>query len=300
MILGSFAPALAPAQASAADYPVIRVLSADDSLFVQHQAALEDYYRASKARDPETYPPLSIFEYQKRPDEDLFSMSARLGLPYDTLATLNGAGGTSAFNAHPRILIASQPGLFVNDPPRSSLEDMVLSTRAAQGIQPVHLVLMREGGRAPVRFFPGQQFAPVERAYFLGVLFEFPIARGRVTSFFGTRQDPFTGKTEFHTGVDIGAPEGTDVLAARDGVVEEAGVSDVLGTYVLLAHPGGYQTVYGHLSRVRVTIGMRVSAGFVIGNVGHTGRATGPHLHFEVRRKGDLKDPYPLLARRKG
>jgi len=290
---------VAPALAPAADYPVIRVLSADDSLFVQHQAALEDYYRAAKARETDAVPPLSIFEYQKRPDEDLFSLSARLGLPYDTLATLNGAGGTSAFNARPHLLIASQPGLFVNDPPRSSLEDMVLSTRTAEGIQPSHLVLTREGRKVPVLFFPGQQLSPVERAYFLGVLFEFPIARGKITSLFGNRQDPFTGKTEFHTGVDVGAAEGTEVLAARDGVVDEAGVSDVLGNYVLVTHPGGYQTVYGHLSRVRVTIGMRVSAGFVIGNVGHTGRATGPHLHFEVRRKGSVTDPYPLLARRK-
>ena len=291
---------MAPALAPAADYPLIRVLSADDSLFVQHQAALEDYYRAAKAREPEAVPPLSIFEYQKRPDEDLFSISARLGLPYDTLATLNGAGGTSAFNARSRLLLASQPGLFVNDPPRSSLEDMVLSTRTAEGLQPSHLVLTREGRKVPVLFFSGQQLSPVERAYFLGVLFEFPIARGKITSLFGNRQDPFTGKTEFHTGVDIGAAEGTDVLAARDGVVEEAGGNDVLGNYVLVTHPGGYQTVYGHLSRVRVTIGMRVSAGFVIGNVGHTGRATGPHLHFEVRRKGSVTDPYPLLARRKG
>lgn len=144
-----------------------------------------------------------------------------------------------------------------------------------------------------------KQFTPIERAYFLGILFEFPIARGHITSLFGPRKDPFTGKAEFHTGIDIGAPDGTEVHAARDGVVSEAGRDEGLGNFVVLDHPGGYQTVYGHLSVIGVTMNEKVSAGFVLGAVGHTGRATGPHLHFEVKRKGRVTDPFPLLAVRK-
>lgn len=290
-----------PARIFASDYPEIRVLSADDPLFVQHQAALEDFYRITKARDrePASYPPLTIFEYKKRPDEDIFSISARLGLPYDTLATLNDCASPAGFNARERILLASQSGIFVNDPPTSSLEDMMLSTRRGAGQAPMKLVILRAGRRYPVLFFPAQQFSPIERAYFLGILFEFPIVRGRVTSLFGPRKDPFTGKEEFHSGIDIGALEGTEVHAARDGTVEETGSNEVLGNFIVLGHPGGYQTIYGHLSAIRVTIGMKVSSGSVIGQVGHTGRATGPHLHFEVKRKGSVTDPYPLLARRK-
>ena len=291
---------LVPASARAADYPEIRVLSADDPLFVQHQAELEDFYRASKSREPAELPPLSIFEYRKRPDEDIFSISARLGVPYDTLVTLNGSTSLGDFNTRQSILIANQSGLFINDPPRSSLEDMMLSTRLGEGRHPTRLVIIRQGRRFPVLYFPAQQFAPIERAYFLGILFEFPIVRGKVTSLFGMRRDPFTGRPDFHTGIDIGAPEGTEVHAARDGVVEERGTNDVLGNYVVLTHPGGYQTVYGHLSSISVTIGTRVNAGSVIGAVGRTGRATGPHLHFEVKRKGTVTDPFPLLARRKG
>jgi murein DD-endopeptidase MepM/ murein hydrolase activator NlpD len=148
-------------------------------------------------------------------------------------------------------------------------------------------------------YFPGEAFTSIERAYFLGILFRLPIAKGRVSSMFGMRSDPFTGSREFHAGLDIAAPEGTEVLAARDGTVEEAGASDVLGRYIVLAHPGGFQTIYGHLLSIRVTLKQTVNAGTVIGAVGQTGRATGAHLHFEVRKKGSAEDPFPLLAMKK-
>lgn len=290
---------VAAAQLRAADYPRILVLSSDDALFVQHQAELEDYYRAARAREPGVLPPLSFFEYRLRKDEDLFSLNARLGLPYDTVATLNGATSKEAFDAGRLVLIANQAGLFVNDPPSSALEDMMLSTLLASGKKPQKLVVLREGNPSPVLFFPGEQFTPIERAYFLGILFEFPIVRGRITSLFGPRKDPFTGKPEFHTGIDIGAPDGTEVHAARDGVVSGTGRDESLGNFVVVDHPGGYQTVYGHLSVIGVTVNERVHAGAVLGSVGHTGRATGPHLHFEVKRKGSVTDPFPLLAARK-
>ncbi len=234
-----------------------------------------------------------------RGNEDLFSLNARLGIPYDTLATLNGASSKDAFNAHHTVLIASQPGLFVNDPPRSALEDMMLSTLLGSGRKPQKLVVIREGKPSPVLYFPGEQFTALERAYFLGILFEFPIVRGRITSLFGPRRNPFTGGPDFHTGIDIGAPDGTEVHAARDGVVSETGHNEVFGNFVVLTHQGGYQTVYGHLSVIGVTMNERVNAGAVLGEVGHTGLATGPHLHFEVIRKGRVTDPLPLLAVRK-
>lgn len=291
---------LAAAIAAADTYPLIHVLSSDDPLFVQHQAELERFYRTLEAREPGALPPLSIFAYQIRKGEDLFSLNARLGLPYDTLATLNAAASREAFDAHKRVLIANQAGLFVNDPPRSKLEDMILSTRQGDGKKPLRILVLRGDTPSWMLYFPGEQFTAMERLYFLGVLFEFPIPHGRVTSPFGTRQDPFTGRPEFHTGIDIGAAEGTAVHAARDGEISETGADEVLGKYVIIDHPGGYQTVYGHLSVIGVTMNQRVNAGDVIGAVGESGRATGPHLHFEVRRRGRVTDPFPLLAVRKG
>jgi len=90
------------------------------------------------------------------------------------------------------------------------------------------------------------------------------------------------------------------VQAARDGLVEQAGFDPVLGNVVVVGHEGGYQTVYGHLRVILVALNQPVRSGMIIGEVGSTGRSTGSHLHFEVRRKGSSRDPLPLLPPRNG
>ena len=283
-----------------ADYPEIRSLTRGDLLYVQHQAELEQYYRLSKAPGTPELPPLSIFRYTRGKAEDLFALNARLGMPWDGLAGLNCTSDVRSFNALATVLVPSQPGLFVRLPPRTELEQMVMAIRQAEGPAMRRVVVTQAGRSQEFAFFPGSTFTALERAFFLGILFHFPVAlsvvRGSISSPFGMRTDPFTGRPGFHSGLDIAAPEGTPVRAARDGVVVEAGKDDVLGTYLVLSHPGGWQTVYGHLSAVRVTLHSKVEAGCEVGRVGSTGRATGSHLHFEVRRKGGATDPYPLLA----
>jgi murein DD-endopeptidase MepM/ murein hydrolase activator NlpD len=289
---------LPAAPAAAAEvYPVIRVLSHDDALFVQQQAELEQFRQVMESKSPQAalMPGLDLFAYVRRPSEDLFSLNARLGLRYDTLATLNGSPSRDAFSARQLILVPSQDGVFVNDPPRGDLEEMIVATRLAAGRVPLKLVIVRDGQRQAVSFFPDDSFSGIERAYFLRLLYRNPIDKGRITSFYGWRSDPFTGSREFHTGLDIGAPEGTAVHAARDGTVAEVGSNDEYGKFVVVTHPGGYQTVYGHLSSINATIGEEVSTGFILGAVGHTGRATGPHLHFEVRTKAGTRDPLQLI-----
>jgi murein DD-endopeptidase MepM/ murein hydrolase activator NlpD len=283
---------------AAEQYPVVRVLSHDDALFVQQQAALDEFRRVMETRtgEPGVLPSLDVFSYARRQSEDLFSLNARLGLRYDTLATLNGAADKDAFSSRKTILIPSQDGLFINDPPRGDLESMVLATRLAAGKRPLKLLVARDGGRSePVSFFPDESFNSVERAFFLRILYRNPVDKGQITSLYGWRSDPFTGSREFHAGLDIGAADGTAVHAAREGTVEEVGTSDQLGLYVAVTHPGGYQTLYGHLSAINVIIGEPVRTGFILGAVGHTGRATGPHLHFEVRTRAGTKDPLQLI-----
>jgi murein DD-endopeptidase MepM/ murein hydrolase activator NlpD len=283
------------AYAAASPYPEIRVLSQDDSLFVQQQSELADFRALSAVHGPHQFPPLSIFAYVKRPSEDLFSLNARIGLRYDTLATLNDSLSPAVFNARSALLVPGQDGLFVASPPKGDLENMIVTTRQADGIAPQTLVIVRDGRKETVLFYPGEGFSGMERAYFLRILYKSPIAKGRITSMWGWRADPFTGAREFHNGIDIGAAEGTDVLAAREGTVDEVGKSDVLGNYLVITHAGGYQTVYGHLSVVSVTLKQRVGTGERLGAVGHTGQATGPHLHFEVRTKAGTTDPLMIV-----
>ena len=124
-----------------------------------------------------------------------------------------------------------------------------------------------------------------------------PVAsNGRTSSRFGNRRDPFTGVRAFHSGIDFPAPTGTSVLSAGDGVVSFVGQKSGYGNVVEVTHPGGLVTRYGHLSAFLARQGQAVKTGTPIAKVGSTGRSTGPHLHFEVRRKDTAIDPAAFLA----
>jgi len=108
---------------------------------------------------------------------------------------------------------------------------------------------------------------------------------------FGYRIDPFDGERDFHPGIDISAPRGNKVKATADGVVLIAARKYSYGNLVTLEHKFGISTRYGHLDRFTVEVGQKVKKGDIIGYVGSTGRATGPHLHYEVRLNGQPLNP---------
>ena len=119
---------------------------------------------------------------------------------------------------------------------------------------------------------------------------------GRLMSSFGNRVDPFSGEgVAFHAGVDISALKGTPVRATADGIVSHAEWSGSFGRLVIVDHGKGFQTYYAHLSRFDIVAGQEVRRGEVIGRSGATGRATSPHLHYEVRRGGTPINPYRYL-----
>lgn len=118
-----------------------------------------------------------------------------------------------------------------------------------------------------------------------------------VSSNYGRRTDPIDGSSKFHTGIDVAAQEGSPVLAAAPGVVRRAGLRGGYGKAVEIDNGGGTSTLYGHASALAVKEGDKVEAGQAIAFVGHTGRATGSHLHFEVRKDGKPIDPQAALNR---
>jgi len=118
-----------------------------------------------------------------------------------------------------------------------------------------------------------------------------PLRKGYISDGFGYRKDPFTGKREFHYGVDISAPTGTKVYATADGVVTVTRYSRSYGKVIKIDHGFGYSTIYAHLSKILVKEGDVIKRGQIIGEVGCTGRSTAPHLHYEIRQFGVAKDP---------
>jgi murein DD-endopeptidase MepM/ murein hydrolase activator NlpD len=120
---------------------------------------------------------------------------------------------------------------------------------------------------------------------------------GRITSTFGHRENPFGGNNvETHKGLDISGPIGSPVKAMAEGKVEFAGQRGGFGNCIMLNHANGFETLYGHLSKILVTLGENVKIGQIIGKIGSTGRSTGPHLHYEIHKNGQQINPQSFLT----
>jgi len=126
-----------------------------------------------------------------------------------------------------------------------------------------------------------------------------PVTWGWMSSAFGKRVDPFSGKMAWHAGVDFAGKDGSDVVAVASGVVTHAGKRSGYGLMVEVNHGGGYVTRYGHHASLLVDLGDVVKQGQPIGTMGSSGRSTGPHVHFEVLKDGRHVDPARYVARRR-
>jgi len=120
--------------------------------------------------------------------------------------------------------------------------------------------------------------------------------KGLITSRYGWRRSPYSWAREFHDGIDIGAPRGTPIQVTADGTVVFSGWKAGYGRIVIVRHGFGFETRYAHNSRNLVSVGQRVKRGEIIAYVGSSGRSTGPHVHYEVRRYGRLLNPRDFLA----
>ena len=119
----------------------------------------------------------------------------------------------------------------------------------------------------------------------------------RITSRYGTRSDPFTGESRYHSGIDIGCPEGTPIIAAAGGTAVFVGEKGGYGLLIVIQHSDGSFTIYAHNSKNLVKEGAKVKQGEKIALAGQTGRATGPHLHFEIRLESKAVDPLEHLPK---
>lgn len=284
-------PELSYAQASSS-YPRIRRLQPSDLVYKQLQDAIAQSYRALNANG--SFPDLFFVSWVSSGEEDLFSLAARLSLPYETLSTLNGFSTPGRLEAGREILIPSVPGLFVAPKPRSDFEALLYSRLATEGERPVSLRLA-DPAPGELLFYRGLRLYATERSFFLNVGFRSPLPQAVLSSAYGMRRSPIDNHDRFHHGIDLAAPPGTEVLAARSGTVVELREDPVLGLMVVLQHEGPWRTVYGHLSRALVELNQRVLSGTILGAVGSTGQSTGPHLHFEIRMGADSRDPSSLL-----
>ncbi len=156
------------------------------------------------------------------------------------------------------------------------------------------LNFLKQNATAVARVANGLSFVPVANPDSLYVPSLWPVM-GRLTGTFGERLDPFSGEGAFHAGVDIAAEYGQPIHASANGIVTAAETRAGYGRLVIVDHGFGVSSAYGHLSAFAVISGVRVKRGQVIGYAGVSGRATGPHVHYEVRLNGAPVNPWRYL-----
>jgi murein DD-endopeptidase MepM/ murein hydrolase activator NlpD len=210
-------------------------------------------------------------------------VTALYGLRQNRLISARPAAAASAAAAAP-----TPPSLAVTDDVNQQNVNLSLDQFTALRTQAMSGQVTRalEGGLTPTFAGDWTQFADAPSIW--------PV-EGRVGSSFGQREDPINGEGAFHSGIDIDAPYGTPVRAAADGEVTGATMGAGYGRQIVLDHGHDLLTLYGHLSAIAVVAGQHVTRGEVIGFVGQSGRATGPHLHYEVRVHKVPVNPHKYL-----
>jgi murein DD-endopeptidase MepM/ murein hydrolase activator NlpD len=290
------------AQDRSGDFPVIARLDSRDTGFRQFINDVEYNRRRfsgpkSRSEAEEIAGHLTIFQYTLKPNEDIFFLAARCNIPYSALASLNRLGNPAALEEGKLLLLPSCPGIFIPAGTESELEKLLAAARIANG-ESVELKIRTAGKVETFHFFPGSDFSPTERAFFLKSGFRFPLQSFRLTSSYGMRENPFKpGGVSMHRGLDLAAPEGTGVFAAADGIVTEIGFDQIFGNYIIISHGERWTSLYGHLQKTETVLRSAVKSGTLIGRVGSTGQSTGPHLHFELRQDGRALDPERRLRR---
>ncbi len=247
-----------------------------------------------------TMTPLKVIYHRVKPGETLWSIAHKYGVDFYTVVDANkNLKSINNLKVGQVVKVPNHSGIFykvkrgdtinsVANKYRVDVEDLL----AVNGI--------KNGARLKVGstiFLPGATSSIVRRllvSNYIGGGFIWPL-RGRIASGFGWRINPISHRREFHEGVDIAAPWGTRVIAARSGRVIFAGWYGGFGKTVKILHSGGWITLYGHLSRIYVRTGWYVKRGRVIGRVGNSGYSTGPHLHFGLYKYGRAVNPFRYL-----
>jgi murein DD-endopeptidase MepM/ murein hydrolase activator NlpD len=248
-----------------------------------------DFYPGASAQIE--WPPVTKTVHVVQSGENLWDISRHYGVDVPTLFGANDFLDGGYIYPGEEIVVLSQKGILVRVKAEKTLGEIADRYRV-----PLATVARANHLNHDLSLIPGQEvFVPGGRPLDRGT-FIWPLVRfGRISSGFGYRFHPILHRRQWHSGIDLTASYGTPIRAARAGRVVSCGWSGSLGKTIVLRHDMGFQTVYGHCSQIRVKGNQYVKKGQIIGSVGNTGRATGPHLHFEVHKSGRVINPLRYL-----
>lgn len=260
-------------------------------VYKEYQSIIESNSKAiSAGRTPEYL----FFLYKNTENFTFQGLAARCCINQETLATLNHIENAQDDIKNRTLILPVVNGLFIPvDKGINSIEILLQENYSFETLTKNTICYNIEDRRYV--FLQGKRFKPTERTYFLDSALRLPLDQDSywISSEFGKRKNPFSGKIKNHNGIDLAAAEGTPVYAIKDGAAYCCIKNDPeFGNYIILTHDLGKMTsVYAHLSEIKIEQYQSVRKGDIIGYVGQSGMATGPHLHFEIRQGGKPEDP---------
>jgi murein DD-endopeptidase MepM/ murein hydrolase activator NlpD len=254
----------------------------------------EEPPRSATGSAPAALTGLKLTSYRTRAGDSLSQIAQRSRLSLGTLISWNGIRDARTLPIGTLLELPNADGLKYRVRRGDTLEGIARSS----GVPLTDILDWNNLASSVIAvgqelFLPGARMSQNDLSRVTGNLFLYPV-RGRLSSTFGSRPDPFTGVVRFHNGVDIVGRQGTTVGAAMAGSVAAIGFNANYGRYVFLQH-SGYQTMYAHLNRIAVSTGQKLAQGQKIGELGNTGYSTGPHLHFSIYRGSEPVDPLRFL-----
>lgn len=238
--------------------------------------------------------------YKVQTGDSISTISRKFGLKnISTLIAVNNIDNVRSLRSGQTLKIPSQDGLVHKVQPGDSLNALSvkfhISVEEILDANDLSSEILTKGMEL---FIPGAKMDASSLKKAMGELFVSPITTAwRLSSKFGSRKDPISGVPSSHKGIDMACAQGTPIRAAMSGKVVFVGWSNIFGNYVIIDHGNGYQSLYGHMLKSLATKGQAVDQNTRIGLVGSTGYSTGPHLHFQVFKNGNLVDPLSLIKR---
>ncbi len=221
---------------------------------------------------------LAVTKHQVKRGEDIWKIAREYGTTVDSIRSTNYLSSTFLRPGETVLLVHNKRGLIYRVKERDTLEQIATQYECPR----TEIIITND-------LSPFTNLSPGTLLFIPNAVIKFPEfiwpCNGKLSSRYGRRLHPVFGEKAFHEGIDISGPYRQPIRAAREGRVIFAGWKSGYGKTILIKHPGGYITCCGHLSSVNVSFNQRIDKGEIIGRLGSSGRSTGPHLHFELRKQ---------------
>ena len=238
---------------------------------------------------------LCYYTYRVKKGDIIGFIADSFNVTQDTIISVNNIHQSRLLQIGQYLKIPSMPGIIYTVRSSGETIDSIAAKYEVSAEKCARVNSLQRDSKLPAGatlFVPDAELDWVTRQEINGDLFRKPIhQRYWLSSYYGWRSSPFSGKRSYHSGVDMACPAGTPIYAALAGKVTSVGYNNVYGNYVIITHHSGYKTLYGHMSAALVSKNRYVDTGTKIGTVGSTGMSTGPHLHFTVYKNGKTVNP---------